>query len=357
MRHCRSNACPFHMWEPRYLASVLLFLSFSADATAGTLPNLPGADLPPPLLWQLDEQGAALAYETRSEKWGAKIDQGADNGAAVEIDYGLLLSSKLGAGATFRREGDYSEIVANAVYAHRHNVRFRLAGALLRTEAAGIHADGDASSFRQDSYLLSARKYWPVERFVSDLGIAVYTVAATPSSARLPSGLANALVLGTDEDRPSSVTSGKMDGFMLNLGLRPSWQSRIELRREFSHFDFRPYSGTGRSEFHSSGRIAYQQHLGNCMRVHGGYSAGDDAGRLDIGLDADRWSINLSQDFNDAASGTALYVRFSIPLDGRERRGDGCATHINAPSFSPIMDAALQRPQQFPHEPIAVVTE
>lgn len=347
----------------RHAGAVLLWLSCAcaaADtiATAGmqALPNLPGSDLPPPLQWQLGEQGATLAYKTRSEKWEATIDPFAGSGAAVAVDYGLLLTSKLGAGTSFRHEGDHSEIVANAVYAHRHNLRFRLAGAQLRTAGINLHADGGALSLRQSSYLLSARKYWPIERFVSDLGLAFYTVDASPSASSLQAALDETRSLDADEDRPASVTSGKMDGFMLNLGLRPTWQSRIELRREFSHVDYRPQSGARRSEFLSSGRISYQQHLDSCMQFRSGYSVGGDAGRLDLGLAKDNWNVSLSQDFNDTDSGTALYLSYKIPLGGRMRSDRTCATYADgAPPFSPIVDAALQRPQQFPREPIAVI--
>ena len=343
----------------------MLWFSCSCAATAAAhteidiqdLPNLPGSDLPPPLHWQLDEQSAALTYETRSKKWEAKIDQSSDGDTSVAVDYGVLLTNKLSAGTTFARQADYSEIVANAVYAHRRNIRFRLAGALLRTMGSSLpDSYGDAFTLRQNSYLFSARKYWPEKRFVSNLGLALYRVNATPSAPSLLSSLAQAQALDSDEDHPVNHTSGKLDGFMLNLGLRPTWQSKIELRHEFSHINYRPYSDLPQSEFLSSSRISYQQYFGNCMRLRGGYNASRDEGRLDLSLAKDNWSVKLSQAFNDFGHDTALQFSVNIPLDGKVSPSTGCGMQREpAPSFAPIVEAALQRPQQFPREPITAI--
>ena len=342
-----------------------LWLSFvcscavSAAASAGVklqdLPSLPGADIPPSWYWALDEESATLAYETRSEKWEASLDHSSGLGPSLAVDYGVLLTSRLGAGTTFTRDDDYAEIVGNAVYAHRRNVRFRLSAAQLRTVGSGFFSSYDeVPDFRQNSYLLSARKYWPENRFVSGLGLALYRVDATPSApAMLPPELSE-----LDEDRPASVASGKLDGFMLNLGLRPTWLSKIELRREFSHIDYRPYPGSLRREFLSSGRVSFQQYFGNCLQLHGGYSAGSDAGRLDLGLAKDNWSVRLSQDFNDADQDTLFQLSISIPLGEKvEESGTCLAQREAAPSFAPIVDAALQRPMQFPREPLVVTDE
>ncbi|HZW20336.1 hypothetical protein [Noviherbaspirillum sp.] len=337
-----------------FICSFAVSVAASAGVKPQDLPSLPGADIPPPWHWAVDEESATLAYETRSEKWEASLDHSSGLGPSLAVDYGVLLTNRLGAGTTFTRDTDYAEIVANAVYAHRRNVRFRLSGAQLRTVGSGFLSSYDeAPGFRQNSFLLSARKYWPENRYLSGLGLALYRVDATPSApAMLPLEM-NEL----DEDRPASVASGKLDGFMLNLGLRPTWQSRIELRREFSHIDYRPYPGSLRREFLSSGRVSFQQYFGNCLQLHGGYSAGSDAGRLDLGLAKDNWSLRLSQDFHDADQDTLLQFSISIPLGGKvEESGTCLAQREAAPSFAPIVDAALQRPLQFPREPL-IATE
>jgi len=360
--HCTRVAAPLSPLKT--LRAGALRMSFicafavSAAASAGVkpqdLPSLPGADIPTPWHWAVDEESATFAYQTQFEKWEASVDHSSGLGPSLAVDYGVLLTNRLGAGTTFTRDNDYAELVANAVYAHRRNVRFRLSGAQLRTAGDSVLSAFDGTpDFRQNSYLFSARKYWPENRYVSGLGLALYRVDATPSApAMLPLEL-NEL----DEDRPASIAAGKLDGFMLNLGLRPTWESKIELRREFSHIDYRPYPGSLRREFLSSGRVSFQQYFGNCLQLHGGYSAGSDAGRLDLGLAKDNWSLRLSQDFNDADQDTLLQLSISIPLGGKVGESGTClAQREVAPSFAPIVDAALQRPLQFPREPL-IVTE
>ncbi|WP_420473768.1 hypothetical protein [Noviherbaspirillum sp. ST9] len=339
----------------RLLAILLSLVAPHLPAAVPALPNLPGSDLPPALQWQLDEQGASITYEAHTEKWEAKLDHDVDGRATIALEYGLLLNSKLGAGATFRRDRGYSEIVGNAVYAHRSNVRFRLAGAQMRKTEGNAYA-ADTPSFRQDSYLLSARKYWPAERFVSDLGLAVYTVSAAPSVTSYLSAMPGLPMQDGDEDRPGSITGAKMDGFMLNLGLRPTWDSRIELRREFSHFDYGAGVAQARKEFHSTGRLVYQRFFANCIRFRGGYGAGNDGGRLEVGVANDTWGISLSQDLGSSGSSASLYFSLSLPVDGNIAQQSECTVPGEyGPSFAPVMEAALQRPPQLPSEPIAAI--
>lgn len=351
----RSIAHPGARTPIRLLAILLSLAAPHLPAAVPALPNLPGSDLRPALQWQLDEQGAGITYDAQTEKWEAKLDHGVEDRATIALEYGLLLNSKLGAGATFRHDRGFSEFVGNAVYAHRSNLRFRLTGAQMRKTEGNAYAAG-APSFRQDSYLLSARKFWPAERFVSDLGLAVYTVSAAPSAASYLSAMPAPPMQDSDEDRPDSITGTKMDGFMLNLGLRPTWDSRIELRREFSHFDYGAGVATPRREFHSTGRLVYQRFFGSCTRFRGGYGAGSDGGRLEVGLANDKWGISLAQDLGSNRSGASLYFSLSLPFDGKlAQRSDCTVPGRDGPSFAPVMEAALQRPPQLPSDPIAAI--
>ncbi|GAB3540299.1 hypothetical protein GCM10027343_09170 [Noviherbaspirillum agri] len=322
----------------------------------GNLPDLP-AGAAAPGFFDIAEDSAAISYETRFERWGAKVDQYMDVNPALTMDYGLQLTNRLGAGGTFTRRNEYSEVVLNGIYAPKRNLRFRMTGAQLRasTDAFSL-SDSAGSAFMQNSYLFGAKKFWNKYEHLTDMGMTAYSVeASAPSSTRF--SLPNA-VDGTEagELRAATLAPGRLNGYMFNVGLRPTPQSKLELRHEVGMLSYRYTSNGSRYEQLVSNRVKFSQYFGNCIRVQGGYSTSTDFDRLDLKLSKHNWNVRLSREQGGDNIDTAVFLGYAIPLGRTSRRAQDCAAGPEpVPSFEPIVNATTQRPQQIPREPLAIV--
>lgn len=323
----------------------------AADSVINSLPNLSSSTSLAPGYVSLAADSAGIGYETRLEKWGAKFDQYLAVNPALRMDYGRLLTDTFGAGGTFTRQSDYSEIVVNGIYSPKRNLRFRMTGAQLR--ATGSDLAPDNAAFMQNSYLLGAKKIWDKYEYLSDLGVTAYSVEASAPPA------ANLFTSG-DEDgfdggslRSGALVPGRLDGYMLNLGLRPTSRSKLELRRESSNLTHSFDADFRRQEQLVSNQIKYSHYLGDCMRLQGGYSAGDDFGRIDLKLTKNNWNVRLWREQESGGNNTAIQFGYALPLGRRAgRTATGCGTRPGAPVFDSIVDAARQRPAQIPREPL-----
>lgn len=322
------------------------------------LPDLNESEAPAPGYFDLEEDSASIGYETRAEKWGARVDQYMDLQPAVTMDYGLLLTNSFSAGGTFTRQTDYAEIILNGIYAPKRNLRFRMTGAQLRTSTDYLALpDAAASTFMQNSYLFGAKKYWDKYQHLSDIGIAAYSVRADMKpSVRITHSEESDLPDAGDV-LTHDLAPGRLDGYMLNLGLRPTPLSKLELRRESGSLRYAFDEGFRRSERLVSNRIKYSHYIGNCMRVQGGYSASSDFDRLDLKLTKNNWNIRVSRELDAGVSDTAIHFGYMLPLGTRGSEARDCGNHQdNAPSFEPIMDAAIKRPQQLLLDPLFTET-
>ena len=110
--------------------------------------------------------------------------------------------------------------------------------------------------------------------------------------------------LEADGMASSTLAVGRMQGYMLNLGLRPTPQSRLELRREISQLTYAAAPHAQRDEASFSSRVSYAQHFDNCLRFQSGYSMAPDAERLDLKLARNSWDIRLSHAQDGGSSKT-----------------------------------------------------
>lgn len=348
IRMFASPACP-----ARALCIALSAVCISAQAhqhgepldhVVQGLPELPGLADTVPGYFELEEDSAELGYVSRFKKWRAKFDQYLGLNPNVKLDYGLQLTNKLGAGGTFTRQDAFSEVVLNGVYAPQKNVRLRVTGAQLRNvDGFSLFANGDGNPVLQNSYLLNARKYWSKYRYLSDLGLTAYSTEANASPALTE--------MTEGESSPSRV--GRKDGYMINLGLRPTSQSRIELRREFSHLSYYLGEDARYATQSISSGIKYSHYLDNCVRLQGRVSTSTDSGRLDLNIARNNWSINLSREQNGEDANLAILFGYTVPLGTRPSHGSTCNnTTQKVPAFEPIVDASVTRPVQLPSEPL-----
>jgi hypothetical protein len=76
--------------------------------------------------------------------------------------------------------------------------------------------------------------------------------------------------------------------------------------------------------------------------------------RLDFNIAKNNWHINISRAQESNGSDTAVQIGYVLALS-RSRNSTGNCSHRpdSAPSFEPLIDAAIKRPHQFPREPLA----
>lgn len=326
-------------------------------AVIGNLPNLPSADMGKPAYFRLAEDSAAVGYQTRFEKWGARVDQYMDVNPALTMDYGLQLTSSLGAGGMLTRQNEYSEVVLNGIYAPKRNLRFHMTGAQLRASVSSFGVpDLAARSFMQNSYLFGAKKFWNKYEHLTDMGFTAYSVQASAPALRGYPATSIDEELDPTEIRSATLAPGRLEGYMFNMGLRPTPQSALELRREVGHLTYFFNSAAPRYEQMVSNRVKFTRHFGNCMRVQGGYSVSEDFDRIDLKLYRHNWNVRLSREQEGNHIDTAVHVGYAIPLGRPSRRAENCSSAPErAPSFEPIVNATMKRPQQFPRGPLAIV--
>jgi hypothetical protein len=324
------------------------------DEIVRNLPELPGADNAAPAHFDLNQQRAIVGYGTRAQRWGAKLGEYANLNPSFKVDYGQLLSSTFGAGAAFTHEQAYSEMLVNGVYAPKRNFRLQLTGSQLRASNHYSATSGDnVNSVLQNSYLLDLKRYWDQGKLLSDVGLATYVVEANSAVAADMPALRNIGFPDAGEDHLARPALGRLDGYMLNLGLQPTPDSKIELRRELGHLTYYPAAGARSEEQLLSHRIKYSHYFDNCMRFQGGYSTSAAYDRLDLKVAKNNWIINLSQTQDGYGNATAVQIKYSLSLDGPKTSVKDCRPQPESGrTFERIVDAAVKRPHLFPHEPL-----
>jgi hypothetical protein len=304
------------------------------DPVLRGLPDLPSAKDTSSSYLNFGKGGAAMGYATRDERWGAKVDRFLTPNQSVTVDYGTLLTNKLGAGAAYTRRDALSEVVFNGVYAPQRNVRLRLTGTQLRGAGGFMPTPDDDVTVLQNSVLLNARKQWNNYLFLSDLGLTAYSAQANASSR---------------DD--VAAAAGRQDGYMLNLGMQPTARSRIELGREFGHLSYYLGEDARHVEELGSNRMKISHYLGNCVRFQGHYSASADTDRLDVKLSRNNWSVNLSHE-QGGSNDNAIMIRYALPLDTRARRNHCAGNPAGAPTFESLVNASVSRPPRLSGEPL-----
>lgn len=327
------------------------------DKALHNLPDLPGAEQGAPGHFSLDQESAIVGYDSRFRKWGAKLDEYSYLSPSLTLDYGMLLTSKIGAGATITRHTGYSDILVNGVYAPKKNVRMRFASGQLRASGDYVSAfGGQPHAILQNSYLIDVKKNAGTGKLLSDFGLTAYTVRANGEDQRADYTDLSALeddMLNAGEVDSTALATGRLDAYMLNLGLQPTPYSRIELRRERSRLTYRFANGGRGDDYRDVNHIKFSQHFNNCARFQGRYSAGADFDRLDLSLAKQRWSVNLTRAVDSSVRDASIQLGYAIPL-GRSRGGsaDCDARLATARAFGPLVDATVARPNQLPREPL-----
>lgn len=310
------------------------------------LPELPAATANDK--WQLDvaESRTALAFGSARERWDAEIDYSHGLPPSMRLTHSLRLTDKLGAGARLQHGGGMSEVLLNAVYAYKRNVRLRFAAGQRKT--ASDFDDGPP--VEQQSYLFSARKYWE-RRLWTDASVTVYTGEARNTADGLPQMLEDDSMAAVEVQpwRDDSSYS-RIRGSALQVGFAPATYTRVELRHEFLRTSY--YSGghPAQDEADRISHFRFRQELRNCLLLSGGFKDGTGTRQLDLQLRDARWRIQLHRDFTHA-SAPSIWIGYSRAFDGAGSAAAECTRDQGQPRFEPMLTAAARRPHEFSYAP------
>lgn len=321
-----------------------------------TLPELPGDDAAAPGHTDLREKSVSLNYDSLQQKWRASIDEYKSSNPMFIFDYGLRLTDELAAGGRVTHQRESSEVLVNGVYAPRPNLRFTVSGGQLRPNSDYVSesASNGYNAVLQNSYLVDVKKYWSKDSLISDIGLTSYVVEANSKSNPVRQ------VTNTDSGSDMSDTEsmyldtpalGKKTSVVLNLGLHPTADSRLEWRRERGRLNY--YVGddaTDRENLMSS-RFKYSHNIDNCTQLQGRYRSSDNYDRMNLGIERNNWNLSVSRTRDDGVSDTGIQVGYKIPLSGPVSSSTHCKQKPDAgPSFNPILETSTSRPDLFPKD-------
>jgi hypothetical protein len=148
---------------------------------------------------------------------------------------------------------------------------------------------------------------------------------------------------------------GKLDGYALDLSLRPTEQSRIELWREQGYLTYLFDGGVRNEESLVSSRIRYLQYFDNCVKFQGTYRSNPNSDHMELSFGRWSWNINVSRVQEGDSSDTSLRIGYALPLDGKHNARDCGFNSRSLKPMDPIVDITTRRPRQFPSEPLAII--
>lgn len=314
-------------------------LTLGGDSLAGELPSLPGeARAEHADALHVAPERIALREGAYDGMVGVTLDGYRDDLPSLSLEKGWLVSDRLAMGGAYTVRSRASELVLNAVYANRPDVRILLSMSQLRASDAVYAQNGDARTVLQTSYLSSVRKQWNKSRMLPEAGVTVFVSRAAGADRR--GSAADGLEMGT------------LAGTMLRLAARPMARTRVELsyQAQSTVYDhpLTPYA----RDLQASGSLDYSHTFDDCSRLHGRYTGGHGLSRTDLGYEKGAFRFGLLQVRGADYSDNMIQVGYALPL-GRARPARArCEPTPAAPSaFRTMVDAATSRSPYLPSAP------
>ena len=331
----------------RYL---LLWLALCCNPSAAETPgngvvmrNLPDLPTPgkEPAYLILDPKLVSVGFKSKTQKWGIRLDEYRSATPSLTLDYGTLLTESLSMGGNLSYKGDHSEALLNTVFAPAQNIRIELTVGELRgygacpASACGITV--------QHSYLLGLKKYFDKRSTESSVGVFAYDIES--DSGQRDSALSTAA------DNAAPLMPVRMHGYILSLGLQPNTRSSMDLRHSWGEVTYYTHDSQPQQHVLAAGGVKYTYHFDNCALLQGRYGSSPHAGRLNIGIAKNQWSVSLSHASSAVGDDAVLWIGYAIPLGTGMRKAGECGSS-NPRLFSSLVEAAANRPAQLPRAPL-----
>lgn len=336
---------------PLYLTFVMLvpfsFAAVGAEKVDSTyefdtvLPSLPGEERANPKGAVSVEAGNITIRDRASDSiLGVRLDSYQTVKPSVALENGWLLRNDLGVGGAYVFRNDYSDILFNGAYAPSKDLRFQLTVSQLRSgEGFAIPNSRELQTVLQTGYLASIKKIWDTSSALPEASVTIFTAKSADAHSQ-----ANAT---------SRLELGTIGGYMLNLAIRPTYQSKVELGYSAQSVSYDYAMGEPRQE-QMQNSIGYSQIFDDCSRVNGRYSTGAGTDRVNAQFERRGLVVGVQQIRTANKTDRAIHVGFSQSLGGSGPKYASCVgTPIAATGLQALVDATTARPAFLPNQPVA----
>lgn len=335
------------------LASIAMQAAGAAplfSASAQNLPDLAAPDgMPSPHL-AFDRQATTLASHSGDRTWSTQLSYPSRLNAAMNLDYGLRLDPRLAGGARLAYGATHRELLLNAIYAPQPDLQVKLSGSQMRqTDDSELASGRYTDDVAQHNVLLDIRKYWSADALLSDLSATAWHASADGTGGDPMTVPPDADPATPDAGDRRAPATGALQGYLLNIGMAPLPQSRLDLGRGTGQLTYDFADGSAARTDNTQRHLRYTQYLDNCTRLQGSYQ--DDAFSRSFGLSmaSGAWSIGATRtlDRNGGDSSYLLNAAYNIALGKAGRVA--CASELkNARSFGSMLDSSIARNPNLP---------
>lgn len=313
-------------------------LAYEFDAK---LPSLPGEERATPKgAVNVDAGNITIRDRASDNILGVRLDSYQAIKASVALENGWLLSNDLGVGGAFVFRNDFSDLLFNGVFAPSTGVRVQMSVSQLRSgEGFSMPNSRELQTVLQTGYLASIKKMWNTSAALPEAGMTVFTAR----SANSPSQTSSA----------SQLEMGTLGGYMLNLAIRPTYQSKVDVGYNAQSVTY-DYAMAEPRQKQLQSSVGYSQVFEDCSRVNGRYSTG--AGTDQVNLQFERRGFVVGMQQTKTANNTerAIRVGYLLPLGGSGPKFPTCiGTPIGPTGLQALVDATTARPAFLPNQPIA----
>jgi hypothetical protein len=305
-------------------------------------PSLPGEERANPKgAVNVDAGNITIRDRAPHNTLGVRVDGYSAIRPSVAIENGWLLRSDLGIGGAYKFRNDYADLLFNAVFAPRRDVRIQMSVSQVRSgEGFAVPQSHDLITVLQTSYLASIKKVWDKSRVVPETGMSVFTSRAADPSKR--------------DMATSQLEMGTLAGYMLNIAARPAYHSKVEFGYKSQSVAYdHPLIDVLR-EKQSVRSIDYSRLFDDCSRINGRYSTGAGVNQINLQFERRGFTIALLQSRTASSTDNVIRVGYSQPLGSAGPRHASCSGKPIAPtSLQALVDSTISRSPFLPSEPVA----
>ncbi len=313
----------------------------SAYGFGAELPSLPGEDRTNPKgAVNVDAGNITIRDRAPDNILGVRLDSYQAIKPSVALENGWLLRNDLGVGAAYVFRNDYSDLLFNGVYAPRKDVRFQISVSQLRSgEGFSMPNTREMQTVLQTGYLVNLKKIWDTSTALPEAGVTIFTAKSADSHSQ--TNAAHRLEMGT------------LGGYMLNLAIRPTYQSKVELGYKAQSVSY-DYAMAEPHQKQMQSSVGYSQVFDDCSRVNARYSTGAGTDQVNVQFERQGFIVAVQQTTTANNTDRAIRIGYSQPLGGSGPKSPSCmGTPIAPTGLQALVDATTARPAVLPNQPIA----
>lgn len=321
------------------------------------LPDIAAPSGAPVTQFSGDANHTVIQSSTPDSSWNTKLFYPSTDNSALHAAYGMQLDTNLAGGAQMQIGARSKEILFNAIYAPRPDLRIKFSGSELSQTNDYEFASGTlAERTSQNQFLLGLHKLGKPGAFFAEASLSAWRAPATEVDAKPRFWQSEP---GTVDDTyvdPRQLTVGAQQGYQWRLGLRPLPRTKLELGGNVQHINYDLVDGSSDRQRSAARHVQYTHYLDDCTQLQGNFQTAESARGFGFSLAQGVWRISAAKlvDRNSGASDVTINAGYTISLGGKSSSGCGFALD-QARSFGSLASSAIQRSANLPTVPSVLV--